>query len=160
MSLHYVIDGYNIINNPLYARTDKHAGNPCRGLESFISSRRLSGSRNNKVTFVFDGYPSPDFRGPEGNFGFVFSRKISADDKIKRIIEDSGERKNIIVVSDDRELKSIAKLLGAGVCDVAEFIKAKEERKAANLRESIKPELNYTQIHQINQELKKIWLKE
>ncbi len=86
----------------------------------------------------------------------LFSRKISADDKIKRIVEESSDRKNIIVVSDDGQLKFVIKSLGARSMGIEEFIKTKE--KPGALREDIiKPELSYSAVHKINQELKKIW---
>jgi len=127
-------------------------------LLEFIRANRLCGSPKNRVTVVFDGYPvslEPSYN--DRNTQIIFSRNLSADEKIKMIVEESANRKNIVVVSDDKEIKFIVKSLGARSIGIEEFIKAKEKSQK---KEVIKPELNYSQIHKINQELRKIWLKQ
>jgi len=146
------------LNHPLFPRNNKHAASPQGAVASFIRAKKLTGSLKNKVTLVFDGYPPPDFSGSEENTDMIFSRRISADEKIKKIIEESANRKNIIVVSDDREISFMVKSLGARCIGIEEFIGAKEKRKAAD-KELLKPELSYSEMHKINQELRKIWLK-
>jgi predicted RNA-binding protein with PIN domain len=74
--------------------------------------------------------------------------------------EASADHKNIVVVSDDKEIKFFIRSLGSKVMSIEEFMQTKEKaREALKQKELIKPELNYTQVHQINEELKKIWLK-
>lgn len=121
----------------------------------------MTGSPKNKVTIVFDGYPPS--AAPAGNdcgAELIYSRKISADEKIKMLIEQVSGRKEIIVVSDDRQVCQAAKMLGARALGVEEFFSAKENRRCAIKAEPLKQQLNYTQIKHINEELSRLWLKE
>jgi predicted RNA-binding protein with PIN domain len=158
MSLHYIIDGYNIINNPLLINSNKTDDLRARLLE-FIRVNRLCGSPKNRLTIVFDGYPAPSGASYNEETRVIFSGKISADDKIKRLVEESADRKNIVVVSDDKEIKFIVKSLGARSMGTEEFISTKEKASVKQEKDLIKPELAYSQIHKINEELRKIWLK-
>ncbi len=123
----------------------------------FIRAQNLTGSPKNKVTIVFDGYP-PNGEWPDegGDIKVIFSRKINADEKIKMIVEESANRKGITVVSDDKEIKFIAKSLGAVVAGAQEFIGRKDKPKRYK-DGALKPELTYSQMHKINQELRQIW---
>jgi predicted RNA-binding protein with PIN domain len=165
MSLQYIIDGYNIINHPLFSRSPKQ-GKDCRiDLLHFISSKRLCGSPKNKVTIVFDGF-SPVSRDFDLNYaaeGFIFSHESSADDVIKDLVESSKQPKNIIVVSDDKDIRISVKFSGASVLGVEEFITSKERSEASKKghfsSSEAKPELNRIEIFKINQELERKWLK-
>jgi predicted RNA-binding protein with PIN domain len=160
MSLQYLIDGYNLINHPLFQSTHKDTVDSRLALLALISIKRLTGSSKNRITVVFDGYPATtQARYVDSNINVIFSRKISADDKIKNIVEESANRRNIVVVSDDKEIKFMVRALGARSMGVEEFINAKEKSKSCQKKDLLKPELNYSQIHEINQELSKIWLK-
>ena len=56
MSLHYLLDGYNIIKqSPRLGPKRLEDGRA--GLIAFIEMRQPQGSRNNMVTVVFDGQP-------------------------------------------------------------------------------------------------------
>ena len=63
-----------------------------------------------------------------------------------------------MVVSGDKEIKSFAKIYGAKAMSVEDFIPL-ETKKAKVGEDAIKPELNYSQMHKINEELSKLWLK-
>lgn len=87
----------------------------------------------------------------------VFSRSESADRRIKKLIELIPNPKNVIVVSDDKEVKFFAKSCRASTESVEDFLSAQKKlaRKVARAPEA---EISYTQMHKINEELKKIWL--
>lgn len=160
MSLQYVIDGYNIINHPLFERSRKQNGQPALNIISFISQKRLTGSLKNKIILVFDGFPQcPSNNSGYGEVSVIFSRKISADEKIKKIVEGSLNRKNIIVVSNDREIKFAVNSLGACSMQIEEFVGRKEKSQKRTRKQSLKDELNYSQKHDINEELTRIWLE-
>ena len=160
MSLQYVIDGYNIIKHPLFIKQLAKKIHDSRiSLLDFIRVNRLCGSRNNKIIVVFDGYPDSRYLNFDSEAEVIFSRKESADEKIKRMVAESGNVKNIVVVSDDREIKFMVKSLGARCLGIEEFVKSKEKSKAQRNDELISQELNYSQMYKINQELRKIWLK-
>lgn len=163
MSLQYIIDGYNIINHPLFSkRSNKKIHDRRKALLDLIKINRLSGSAKNKVTVVFDGYPSPEdaqeLSGNTEGISVVFSRSESADEKIKRIVESYGNPKNIIVVSDDKQIQSAVKSLNASVSAAQDFIAAGEKQKR-NSADEPDTKVNYSQMQRINQELRKLWLK-
>lgn len=157
MSLLYVIDGYNIVNHPEFCRARKASGGAQAALIDFIVSKRLTGSAKNKVIVVFDGYPAPvEDRGEK--FQVVFSRRISADERIKKIVEERAQRKSIIVVSDDAEIKFSARSLGACTLGVEEFISAKDKPLRPS-EDAIDDSLGFTEKQRINDELRKLWLE-
>ncbi|MFH0762798.1 MAG: NYN domain-containing protein [Candidatus Omnitrophota bacterium] len=159
MSLQFVIDGYNIIKHPLLASISRKAGGQRAALVEFINSNKLTGSPNNRVTIVFDGYPDSEFSREEfQGVNIIFSRGQSADERIKAIVERSAGSKNIVVVSNDREIKFSVRALGARALAVEEFIGRKDRKRITP--EPLKPEISHTQMYKINQELRKLWLKD
>ncbi len=158
MSLLYIIDAYNTINHITFTSIRKKTKDPQRALLEFLKNRRLGKKSKNKITVVFDGYPQVSAQNlEEANINVVFSREETADARIKRLVESSKSPKNIVVVSDDREIIFFIKSIGARSIGVEEFINPEEkvQRKKEDL---IKPELNFSQISKINQELKALWL--
>lgn len=161
MSLRFVIDGYNIIKHPLVAPEPKKTKDPCFFLIDLIRFNNLTGSPNNNVIIVFDGYPDRNriISRPQG-IQIIFSGKQSADDYIRAIVERAGGGKNTVVVSDDKQIQLSARFFRAQVLGVEEFIRHKERKikKAASI--GLKPEITYAQMHSINMELRKLWLGE
>jgi predicted RNA-binding protein with PIN domain len=159
MSLQYIIDGYNIIKQRAFARNVKTSLDLRNALLPFIKNNHLTGSQKNSIKIVFDGYSDASLRGNIAGDEVIFSGDISADEKIIKLLEKSSRRKDTIVVSDDRELRFLARSLGAKVMGVEDFILPKEKAPKRK-REEAEPELTFTQKHAIDQELKRIWLKE
>ncbi|MFH0738421.1 MAG: NYN domain-containing protein [Candidatus Omnitrophota bacterium] len=164
MSLHYVIDGYNVINHPLYSRITKSSKDCQNTLLEFIKVNKLCGSPRNRITIVFDGFPVVSHSSLKViEASLIFSEQDTADDVIKRLVEDSRQPKNIQVVSDDKELCLSTRLSGGCVLGVEEFItrkqKAIDKKKTYLSSVEIKPELNRIEILKINQELERKWLK-
>jgi predicted RNA-binding protein with PIN domain len=159
MSLQYIIDGYNIIKHPQFSQQlSKRAKDSRATLLHFIKVHRLAGSSNNKITVVFDGYPDSEGSVNNTQMKVIFSRNDSADERIKRIVESSGNAKTIVVVSDDKEIKFMTRSLGADCIGVQDFLsRNKDTRKIID--DSLKPELTYSQMEEINKELRKLWLK-
>lgn len=113
---------------------------------------------NNQITVVFDG--NPDFWGaaPEGEIKVIFSEGGSADDKIKKMVEEDADTKNCVVVTDDKDIFIYARSLGARVMRVEAFrSKSKTNNHRPVVVDSKKISLNSQE--KINQELAKIWLK-
>ncbi len=159
MSLQYIIDGYNAINHPSFARSNniQKARGEFIGL---IKEKRLCGSLRNKVTVVFDGYPgAQNLKDSAAGINIIFSGEATADEKIKAFVEDSHNPKNIIVVSNDNEIRSFVKSCGSRVLAIEDFVKNKNAPEISRGRESPKAELNYTKIAEINKELSQRWLK-
>lgn len=95
----------------------------------------------------------------EGNAEVLFSRSQSADERIAGLVDSSSQRKNLVVVSDDKQVKFQAKAAGAGYMSVEDFFRAKERRKGGARPQDLKPEISCSQMHRINQELRGLWLK-
>jgi len=88
----------------------------------------------------------------------IFSEEESADEKIKGLVERAINPRNIVVVSDDKEIRLFVRTKGAKVLGVEEFINP--QRTTVIRKEEItKPELTSEQVALINQELKERWLR-
>ena len=101
------------------------------GLLRWISNARPKGSMNNQVTVVFDGHPDQSSMFPVFHAGdsqnthdirVIFSDGCSADDQIKLMVDENVQKKNCVVVSDDKDVFLYARSLGARVMNVREFI--------------------------------------
>lgn len=159
MSLVYVIDAYNLTNHALFKPKTKSDHNLPGNTLSFIVSKKPSLAKKNKIILVFDGYCRREWQVCDSqNIMIIFSRKASADEKIKKIVEDSPDRKNIIVVSCDKELSFIVRSLGAACQPVEEFLGVKKISNRNQRNSDGAEELSYSDKHKINEELKKLWL--
>jgi predicted RNA-binding protein with PIN domain len=155
MSLQYVIDGYNITCHEAFNKSTKGRVSSL-ALIRLIKTRRLCGK--NKAIIVFDGFPPASEVTPEDSeVSVIFSRSLSADEKIKSIIEKASNPKNIVVVSDDKEIKFIVKAIGAKPLSVEKFINPQSRTRGKKLEPEA--ELSFSQMEDINKELRKIWLK-
>ncbi|MBI4310074.1 MAG: NYN domain-containing protein [Candidatus Omnitrophica bacterium] len=164
MSLHYLLDGYNIINQvPRF----------CEGtledrrlrLLAWLNIVRPQGSARNAVTVVFDGDPRYFGRPPCGCARVIFTAGESADDCLKRMVERSPAKKKLVVVSDDKDIKLYARALGAGVLGVGEFaadLVRRRDKKTKTRPVSVKgaegKHISLTQAQKINKEFERIWL--
>jgi predicted RNA-binding protein with PIN domain len=152
--LWYVIDGWNLINK---VSELKRAEFPWQELVFYIRRNRLSGSKNNKVTIVFDGrFNLEDFKRTE-DFELIFSGQRPADVVIKEKVRHYKNRKQIIVVSNDRDIINYIRSLGANSLKVEEFLKKKEKKKTCFDKSK---NIDYRTQRQITEELKQIWLKD
>ena len=155
MSLHYILDGYNILKQ-IPALNDLSLEDGRRGLIRWIETQRPQGSVNNTLTVVFDG--NPDFFGasPGGATRVIFANG-SADDKIKRMVEEDHQRRSCVVVSDDKDIVLYTRALGARVMSVRAFTHA-QRTFGAHQREG--KYISLSRQEKINKELSAIWLKE
>ena len=156
MSLHYVIDGYNLIKHRLYQPSNKIKDDRLSLLE-FIKSEKLCGSSRNNITVVFDGYGGA-VQLKDDDIRVIFSGELSADETIKRLIQKKGNLRNAVVISDDKDIKYFAKSLKIKAIGIEEFVRYKKKRVAVE-NESPKSQLSYSAMHKINQELRELWLK-
>jgi len=136
----------------------------------FIRINKLCGKPKNKALVVFDGYK--DLSGQKGGYSdieVVFSRKETADERIKRMVDTASQPKNLVVISDDRDIAFFARQAGAHPMSVEEFfyrlpqvrrLKATREKKSKRQKEEPDPKISYSLMHKINKELSQIWLKE
>lgn len=159
MSLQYIIDGYNVIRHQAFSHPLK-TKNSRRSLIEFIRFEKPCGSAKNSCLVVFDGYPEAwNVRESDDYVQVIFSGEESADERIKRIIEKSGNPRIVTVVSDDKEIKFFAKAQAANWLSVEEFLLRKKNVKIIDKNDSNKPGLTFQEMDQINKEFKQKWLK-
>ncbi len=157
MSLHYLLDGYNILKQMAVFR-DLPLEDGRRGLLKWIGEARPQGSVNNQVTVVFDGHPDHFGSSPQWEIRVIFSDGCSADDTIKRMVEGIADRKNCVVVSDDKDIFLYARSLGARVMSVPAFT-AKPQGIRTH-QDSGGKYIPLSRQEKINKELFQIWLGE
>jgi predicted RNA-binding protein with PIN domain len=107
----YLLDGNNLLGH-IYAgfhRDPAHRAVLVRKLQTFQRQTRT------RVILVFDGVAPADFPAPgREKFSILFPPSgESADTLIVDYIERHHDRRNLIVVSSDREIRTIAREAGA-----------------------------------------------
>jgi hypothetical protein len=161
MSLQFIVDAYNLTNHPAFKFATKSALNIQHALFDFIRFNGLTGSSQNRLILVFDGYPPPPDEIPvkEGLL-CLFSKGQEADLLIKKIVEESTSPKNIVVVSDDKQVQLTARLFKARISSVVDFIGGgKGNTKRVNKKISLPDfRLSYSKMQKINEEFKQRWL--
>lgn len=159
MSVHYLIDGYNVVRHRLFVPVKKPRDERS-ALVLLLKRDGLGGSARNLMTVVFDGHPEANsIEVHDAALTVVYSRAISADEKIKNIVEASGNPKVMVVVSDDREVRFFARSAGAQVMGVEEFLTIKKTKAGKKGEDSESFNLSYSQVEKINEELRKKWLE-
>ncbi len=154
----YIIDGFNVVYKLNELKT---APNPRSALINYIRNHKLTGSSNNKVVLVFDGGIDEEAKGLALNFKLIFSLDRSADDLIKKEIIKIKNKSEIVVVSDDRQIRDFAKANRTRILRVGDFIsKNKGKNKKNTKSEGNQKNISYAKQHQITEELRKIWLGE
>lgn len=164
MSQQYLLDGYNIIKQtPALNRGTLERQRDA--LIAWINSSSPQGSRHNSVTVVFDG--KEGVLGAASSYGVrvVFSRGQSADDVIKTMVEQYPHKKNVVVVSNDRDITLYVRALGASVLSVKDFLGSapRKERVLSGQQKSAQASaqkyVSLSQQAKINKELEHIWIK-
>ena len=151
--LQYIIDGFNVVHK---IPSLKRSVTPRVDLIHYIKKNRLTGSQNNKITVVFDGAPSQEIISEHG-FKVIYSDRRSADDLIIEQIKKTKNASQLIVVSDDRQIRDCAKTHRAKSLKVLDFITPKRSTKP---KEKEKKDISYTLQKEITDQMRKIWLKE
>jgi predicted RNA-binding protein with PIN domain len=110
--LHYILDGYNIIHAiPSLKRTLVHDAESAREL-LIHSAGQYCITKKIRCTIVFDGVaPDNDRKEPShAPIHVVYSSPLTADAKIKQMIEHSKRRSLLVIISSDREILRYAQV--------------------------------------------------
>ena len=157
MPLHYILDGFNVAKKRGFPKAHSAPEDHKTRLVDFIINNKVCGSRRNRVTVVFDGNADYTFQERYRGIEVVFSGSSSADDKIRQIAGAESNPRDIIVVSDDREIRASMKALGVGVMSSSDFIiKGQSKDMPGRIP---KAEIDSSQERRITEELRKVWLK-
>ena len=164
MSLHFIIDGYNLIKQAPVLNKDNLEDSRL-ALIKFLNIHRPQGSSNNRVTVVFDGNKGNFYGGANlPSLEVIFSGDMSADDKIRRLVEKSANPKNIVVVTNDREIQFSVRQLKAQVKTIDGFLEKFNQLqrlrpKAGKGSFTDEKIIAYSLEEKITEEMKRIWLK-
>ena len=121
----------------------------------FVEIHRPQGSFNNTVTIVFDGQTGMGGPPKSASVKIIFSSGESADDYIKRAVSRSPQKKNTVVVTDDRDIQLYVRAQGARVKSVDEFL-GRTAKKSAATEDS--KYISKTLEYKITSEFEQIWL--
>lgn len=163
MALQYILDGYNIIHG-----VEFFSGRPLHearaALIQVIRQRHLAGSSRNQVMVVFDGkndvWGEPHV-GPEK---IIFTSGETADDYIKRFVEEAVQPHELVVVTNDGELGCYVRKVGARLMGVDDFLtKGRADKKdgpVSGKMKKVQVEKNITNMMErnINAEFEDIWI--
>ncbi|MFH1876050.1 MAG: NYN domain-containing protein [Candidatus Omnitrophota bacterium] len=150
--LSYIIDGFNLVHKIASVRASP---TPHQGLLDYLKHHRLTGTGSVGVTVVFDG--SPAQTGTPGHIRVLYSGRGSADDVIKRLLDEAGKNSHTIVVSDDREVRGYARAAGAGLFGTGAFIQKPVTHSSGNT--PLSKDISYPLQREITEEMRKIWDK-
>jgi predicted RNA-binding protein with PIN domain len=128
-------------------------------LVQFIEKYRPQGSRKNKVSIVFDGREDIPSYKENTQIEIIFTKRESADDRIKKIVQRSKNPKQIVVVTDDRQIRFFVHQSGAKVMAVNDFLSIKNKIESAEIKKEDKHIPIDVEIS-ITDELRKIWLSD
>ena len=116
----YLVDG----NNVMAQRVGWHRDKPGARRRLLGELARFAREAAVTVEAVFDGAPDESF--PDGSYFmgvrvFYAERGADADARIKRLVEESRERRTLKVVTSDRALAEYVRRCGAEVIRSGEF---------------------------------------
>ena len=156
MSLHYLLDGYNILHQIpglLHQEVDQQRLVLVREIERASPH----GSGRNRVTLIFDGRPGPVPAIQSAAVKVIFSMDRSADDRIREAVLASKNARQLIVVTDDRALQYAVRAEGAQVLGVNELARLRSPGGGKQPRAG--KTLTQAEVERINKELEERWLK-
>lgn len=125
----YIIDGNNLIGKiKLLSNLQKKDKQASREKLAHLVDRYFA-NKKIEVILNFDGFANQKIS--VSKVRLVYSDKISADDKIKKQIEAEKNKRNIIVISSDNNVREFAKVCGCEVISSEDF--GKEITKSQNV---------------------------
>ena len=125
----YLIDGNNVMAQRVGWHRDKQGAR--RRLLDDLARFALCGKAS--VAVVFDGAPEQHFADGARYRGvrvFYAERGSNADERIKRMVEETRERRTLLVVTSDRALADYVRRCGARVMRSGDFRQRMEEALA------------------------------
>jgi predicted RNA-binding protein with PIN domain len=142
----YLVDGNNVMAQRVGWHRDKRGAR----LRLMDDLARFAQTRRVRVTVVFDGAPEQHFADGASRKGirvFYSERGSNADERIKQLVEQSRERRTLLVVTSDRALADYVRRCGAQVIRSGEFRRKMEEAASDTAAEetdepSVNGELN------------------
>ena len=164
MSLHYILDGYNIINSSGALLAGKTLEERRERLVSLVRDACPQGSARNTVTIVFDGRQENPFGGcgsrkelRAGGIEVVFSEGCSADEVIVETASLSRSPSLQVVVTNDKGIRRLLGGSGVRFMNVAEFCSRLSGFRRHGLRRN-DGKVDAETAREIDRELEDKWL--
>jgi len=150
VSLHYLLDGYNL----LYALPEIPAGTWEIKRAAFLQklAKEIPHGKN-RVTVVFDSRQGSGDRSKLGSIEIAFTSGETADDWISHYVRHAANPRILVVVTDDQGLRRLIRGTGAKGLGTREF-----------WGKSKKPQGSFSEVEtpldsdSITDEFKKKWL--
>ena len=121
-----IIDGNNLLHK--YNNLKRlFLENPESAQLSLYESVRNKLSKNDKLVLVFDGFSN--IKSPN----IIFSGVKTADDIIRKYIEDNYQKKSMAIISSDNEIISIARACSCEILKSEDFISDNKAFKDKNI---------------------------
>jgi len=140
---HYIIDGNNLIGKiPELNKLQKKEKQQSREKIALLLQRYFH-NPNVKISLHFDGFPKDEIRITGGTI--YYSKNLTADELIKKEIEQSKNPRNLVIVSSDLSIASFAQKCSCTVLSAEKFAKQiitvpPEEEEKKRLKELDNPE--------------------
>ena len=124
----YYIDGYNVIHHSSYLRPLAESDFETARDELIEKVAHYCGAKNIRAKIVFDGRgqgaPRPEAHPRVAGVEIVYSSKHqSADTLIERAVYQSGDKRELIVVTADRGIRDQCMGMGALVMSPENFLR-------------------------------------
>lgn len=130
----YLIDGNNLIGKiqslSNLQKKDKQAS---REKLAFLVDRHFANKKLN-VVLNFDGFANQPINVTK--IKLVYSDNKSADEKIKKQIEIDKNKRNIVVISSDNNIREFAKVCGCEIMSSEDFGREMTQNQNENDEES------------------------
>ncbi len=150
MSLHYLIDGYNL----LYALPEIPPGPWPTKREIFLALLLKSKPQGkNRITVVFDSRDGGGSRQQKGAIEIVYTAGETADDWIIQAVRKAPNPRVVVVVTDDQAIRRLIRGTGAKWMPTQDFLKP--DKALPGQRTEQRSEID---SNAITEELKKKWL--
>ncbi len=101
--------------------------NPESAQLSLYESVKGKMSRNDKLVLVFDGFSNIK------SANIIFSGVKTADEIIRKYIEENYQKKSMAIITSDNEILSIAKACGCEILKSEDFVSEKKSLKNENI---------------------------
>jgi predicted RNA-binding protein with PIN domain len=121
-----IIDGNNLIHKIPELKNLFYKNPESAHITLYEKAKSITG-KDGKLLLVFDGFGT-------SNKNVIYSGKLTADEIIRRFIEENYERNAISVISSDNYITSLAKACGCEVIKSESFLKTGVVQKTGGIK--------------------------
>lgn len=157
--MEYIIDGLNVIKTSFIKKYETISIEKGKEFLIDILERYKGKHPSIDFTIVFDGFASQIKFSTQRRIKIIYSCDITADEKIREMLENKRNKNQIFVVSDDVQIREFTKILGANPLKVMEFLELVYPIERKDKREKIlkEKEIDYSIKVKIEKELENFY---